>query len=229
MTVAIVAGAFALLGAIVSTSLQGWIASRSGVTADVRAERLEVYPAVWRLTTYISQWPTTDLHGTDVDDLHQRFRSWYYEVGGLYLSTNARKRYGNMQQQLELYASSPRSRSHDLVGPAEYEILMSTCSSFRSALTEDLHTRERPSLLSALSARREHDREEKAAEERDRAMRRLLRGEPVDKPRKKRWRKKIEKLEIPGATPPVITLDRVDGPGSASSLVLPPVPASPAD
>jgi hypothetical protein len=88
--------------------------------------------------------------------LHYKLREWYYDVGGLYLSENARARYGDMQELLDVYLA-PRSPDDDTPVPqpssgkawehSPYKALMESCSAFRTALTEDLATRRSRSIL----------------------------------------------------------------------------------
>jgi DNA-binding phage protein len=149
---AIVAGLFALGGGIVTATLQNWLTGRSAVAGDLRTERAAVYTDLWRLTGAVSRWPRTDLTAADVGTLHRRYRAWYYDTaGGLYLSAGARARYGEMQ---ELFGTMAGAGATDPLDDETYHLLMESASALRTALTDDLSTRDQASLLAYLSRRR---------------------------------------------------------------------------
>lgn len=209
MNTAIVAGLFALGGGIVTATLQNWLTGRSMVAGDLRTERVTVYTDLWRLTGAVSRWPRTDLTAADVGTLHRHFRAWYYDTaGGLYLSANARDRYGEMQ---ELFGTMAGAGATDPLDDETYHLLMESASALRTALTEDLSTRDKPSLLAYLSRRRSQRRAARAAVARHAAL-----GHQV------RTRSLV-------ASAPPIALARTE----SGTLVLPPsappaVPGSPA-
>lgn len=148
-----------IAGLAVASSIalvKGAIASRSKENEELRSWRLKSYPAVWRLTSAVPRWPHSDPAYRDLWSLHYRLREWYYDVGGLYLSENARARYGDMQELLDVYLA-PRSRDDATPVPqpasrtawehSPYKALMESFSAFRTALTEDLATRRSRSIL----------------------------------------------------------------------------------
>ena len=63
-------------------------------------------------------------------------RHWYYADGGIYLSTQARKRYEHLQLVLEAILACPES---EVAG--HYEALMEAASHFPHGLAQDLATR----------------------------------------------------------------------------------------
>jgi hypothetical protein len=175
ITTAVIAGIAAIVGGASVALVQGFVASRGKENEELRNWRLKVYPAVWRLTSTVPRWPQADPTHHDLWDLHLAFRKWYYESGGLYLSENARARYGEMQELLDAYLDG-RDRDdetpfpHRAFGPAKadspYNALMDTCSAFRTALTEDLSTRRTKSVLWAIIFWRRHRKEQSKAKKR---------------------------------------------------------------
>lgn len=96
----------AIAGIVVASSValvKAAIASRGQENEELRTLRLKVYPAVWRLTSMVPRWPQADPTYRDLWRLHLEPRTWYYDSGGLYLSENARTRYGEMQELLDAY------------------------------------------------------------------------------------------------------------------------------
>ena len=107
--------------------------------------RLKTYPPVWQRTAVVSRWPRTDASPRHLERLHRDLREWYYGVGGLYLSANARVRYEELQRVLEAYAGSDSTGTR-LPDPI-YTDVMQAASAFRTSLTEDLQSRQQRSLL----------------------------------------------------------------------------------
>lgn len=158
MNVALITAAAALVGGLVTAVVTGWLASRERVAEELRERRLGVYPPVWKRTSTVSRWPRTNATYADVERLHFDLRSWYYDVGGLFLSENARGRYGELQQIAAAHLSQGRAAADELT-PTAYEDLMEVASAFRTALTEDLESRRQRSLWRSIRRERLHKRQ----------------------------------------------------------------------
>ena len=79
----------ALVSAVALALVNSWITVRAGIDVSLREQRLSVYPPLWESTSAVSQWPRRKLQRTDLEDLHTRLRSWYYNTSGLFLSARA--------------------------------------------------------------------------------------------------------------------------------------------
>jgi len=153
-----------VLGAVLGAALSSWLAGRAKAADAVRELRLKAYPAVWEQTSVISRWPRTDATWSHLCDLHVTLRTWYFETGGLYLSENARRRYGSLQQLLAQLLDL--NKDTEVVDPTDYSALMDEASAFRSALTEDLQSREQRSVISVVRRALLHRKQESAATKR---------------------------------------------------------------
>jgi hypothetical protein len=157
LTVAAIGIVSAWIGAVINGSL----ATRAKVNEELREARLKVYPPLWELTSQFSRWPRTPTTYGDLVTAHRDLRNWYYTAGGLYLSENARDRYGEVQELVaaHLRKRSPERNDKKLPDPV-YDDLMKTCSSLRTALTEDLESRRQRSIWwvasKALLHRKQH-------------------------------------------------------------------------
>lgn len=184
----------AVAGAAVATTValvNGAIASRAKESEELRSLRLQTYPSVWGLTSEVPRWPRGDPAYRDLWTLHRSLRTWYFSTGGLYLSENARARYGEMQELLDaVLCGRPEDDTtpvRELAPVAEphkpetvYEALMNTCSAFRTALTEDLATRRTRSIVWATALWLRHRRQRRAARRRIAAARgRLSKRDPA--------------------------------------------------
>jgi hypothetical protein len=160
LTVAAVGIASAGIGAIINGSL----ATRAKVNEELREARLKVYPPLWKLTSQFSQWPRTPTTYGDLFTAHSALRDWYYTVGGLYLSENARERYGDVQKLVAAHLTkrSPE-RNDERLPDLVYDDLRKTCSSLRTALTEDLESRRQRAIWWAASKALLHRRQRREA------------------------------------------------------------------
>jgi hypothetical protein len=192
--IAIISAASALAIATVGALVKGAVTQRAGRDEELRGTGVKTYPAVWRLTAAISTWPRADLSYKKLQALPRDLRVWYYGLdeassnlkespGGLYLSENARDRYGEMQELIALSLKAA-DESKDVSDEA-YDDLREACSAFRTALTEDLDTRRKRSVWWALMLRRRHRAQAREADRRRHSAKRRLRPDerPAESPR----------------------------------------------
>src|SRR3954451_821616 len=154
--------AIALVGAAALALVNSWITARAGIDGELRTKRLTVYPPLWMATSAVSRWPRTNLSRASLKQLHDDLRSWYFETGGLFLSARARARYGDVQELIEALLLRKAEPAYLLV-EKRYTDLMDAVSSLRTALTEDLDTRRRVSLLERTRRLVQHRRAKRAA------------------------------------------------------------------
>ncbi len=141
------APALIALGSAVSLAVvNSWITTRAGIDQELRAGRLKVYPPLWRATSSVSRWPRQQVSRGSLRQLHRSLGTWYYSTGGIYLSTRACDRYVDVQELVEALLRHEGDAT-EVLADERYVDLMATASSLRTALTEDLDTRRRPTLV----------------------------------------------------------------------------------
>ncbi|WP_343968376.1 hypothetical protein [Kribbella koreensis] len=153
---AVVTGVLALLTAGVIALVNSWISTRAGIDENLRDQRLAAYPELWKATGAVPRWPRTEPTRDQLEQLHESYRTWYYSKGGLFMSESARARYGDVQELLDAVL---QHKSPDTSGPltaTAYTDLMLTTSALRTAMTQDLDTRRRRSLLQRWQRTRWH-------------------------------------------------------------------------
>jgi hypothetical protein len=153
--ISFITSVFGLVTAAILAFINSWVGTRAGVDENLRTQRLGCYPALWSATGTIPRWPRAEVTRGSVLTLHETLRSWYYTAGGLFLSEPARARYGEVQELIEAiltHPSDPESRLDD----DTYTRLMDAASILRWALTEDLNTRRRESLIEKWRRTRRH-------------------------------------------------------------------------
>jgi hypothetical protein len=156
MSTSVVTGLIALISAGLLALLNAAISTRAGVDGTLRSERLKVYPPLWSKTQVVSRWPHGEVTRAALELLHSDLRTWYYCNGGMYMSEGSRARYGQVQELIEAMCQHATGTPQDVLVDAAYNDLMETCSAMRTALTQDLDTRRRKSVLVVLQRSRWH-------------------------------------------------------------------------
>lgn len=117
--------------------------------ASLRDLRLKTYEKLWAHTGLLaafarSGYPTQ----VELGELAKELRDWYFDEGGLYLSTRARDAYFRLQRALRTLLNSSRWKEKNLteLDPESFEHLREIGSRLRSQLTYDVGTRQPFSL-----------------------------------------------------------------------------------
>ncbi|MGW8375364.1 hypothetical protein [Streptomyces sp. ODS28] len=143
MNPTVVVALIGVVSAVTAAIINGALVSRSKAGEDVRSGRMSSYPLVWELTSAVPRWPRKQLTHRAAAEWHRGMRQWYFTapaVGGMYLSENARARYGGVQELLFAYLDGVEE-DNEPFSEDIYDSLVAACSEFRSALTEDLQSR----------------------------------------------------------------------------------------
>jgi hypothetical protein len=143
----------ALIGAVAGgliATLKYALDSRARANQELWNRRLYPYREIWALSASFSRWPRKTPTLTDVDNLRKKLRLWYYRDGGILMSARARRRYGYVQKGLEAIKNG-RHTPDDTVREEDYDHMTEVLSRFRSALTEDLESRRKRSVVYTLT------------------------------------------------------------------------------
>jgi hypothetical protein len=110
------------------------------IDIHLREQRVKVYAIIWQETGILPRWPrATDVKYADILEFSQNLRSWYFnEQGGMWLSTTARKAYGNLQ---EANTRILAKRAEGVIEREDYDTILAKCSTLRTELTNDLVSR----------------------------------------------------------------------------------------
>ena len=168
---ALIAGIAGLATATVGASVKGYLDRRADTDEELRSVRVKVYPPVWRLTSDLSPRPRAPLTYSKLRSLDDELHDWYYGTGshsslerspgGLYLSENARARYGDFRDLIQ--ARLKNMDGEEAVPGFVYEGLKNASSAFRTSLAEDLETRRKRAFWSAFALYRRHRSQKRAA------------------------------------------------------------------
>ena len=112
---------------------------QASIDTDLREKRLTVYKVLWQKMGMLSKWPKNEeLTYGDLQQLCREFRDWYFNEGGIFLSSSARKIYGELQERL---VNVFEKNAKDKVEITDYEEIRKQFSNLRSEITTDLLSR----------------------------------------------------------------------------------------
>jgi hypothetical protein len=138
----------AVAGGLLAT-LKYALDKRARASEELWSRRLDPYREIWALSAAFSRWPRQTPTLTDVDNLRKKLRLWYYRDGGILMSARARRRYEYIQKGLEAIENG-RHTPDGKVQEEDYGQMTEVFSRFRSALTEDLESRRKRSVVHTL-------------------------------------------------------------------------------
>ena len=112
---------------------------------ELRKHRIEAYQALWKILEPLAYYsPPSAVTYAVARDLSQALRSWYFEVGGLFLSEGSREAYFDLQKGLGGVIKEPLDARYRPLGPRRFDRLRSLASTLRTASTQDVATRVKP-------------------------------------------------------------------------------------
>ncbi len=121
---------------------------------ELRKHRIEAYQALWKILEPLAYYsPPSAVTYAVARDLSQALRSWYFEVGGLFLSEGSREAYFDLQKGLGGVIKEPLDARYRPLGPRRFERLRSLASTLRTASTQDVATRVKPKRTGPLLQR----------------------------------------------------------------------------
>jgi hypothetical protein len=134
------------------------LASRQRIEVEydiaLRKHRIEAYQALWKILEPLAHYsPPSAVTYAVARDLSQALRSWYFEVGGLFLSEGSREAYFDLQKGLGGVIKEPLEDAHVPLGPQRFERLRAVASRLRTASTRDVATRVKPKHTTPLLPR----------------------------------------------------------------------------
>lgn len=121
---------------------------------ELRKHRIEAYQALWKILEPLAYYaPASAVTHAVATDLARALRSWYFEVGGLFLSERTRDAYFDLQKGLGgVIKDSPDADDLSL-GTRRFERLRGLASTLRTASTQDVATRVKPKRTNPLLPR----------------------------------------------------------------------------
>jgi hypothetical protein len=138
LAVAVVtAVASAVLGAVVA-----YLTSRRDLQlkfdASLRELRIGAYKELWKGLAPLAKYGRAEpLARSDAELLRNELRGWYFETGGIFLSTQTRQDYFTLLDALENVIAG----REDILGDEDDEFLRVLGSRLRTAMTRDVGTR----------------------------------------------------------------------------------------
>ncbi|MEP7290697.1 MAG: hypothetical protein ABI835_02890 [Chloroflexota bacterium] len=151
----------AIILAVVSALLSGFatytVARREAeiklfslIDESTAKDRLEAYKGLWKKMKLLSQYPPTpDVTYGSLKLLNEDFRDWYFNLGGVYLTTASKHRYLKAQETLYEVWKDHRENLTEMIQTPEYDQAREKLSDLRDQLAEDLRSRLPPGASAA--------------------------------------------------------------------------------
>jgi hypothetical protein len=113
--------------------------------ADLRKQRIEAYRVLWSALKPFARYGRSKPvpEKSDLQDVTEAMRDWYFDTGGIYLSSNAREAYFRVQRTLTRLLESDRWQrdGRDAFDEEAFLHLLDIMSRLRTRLTLDVGTR----------------------------------------------------------------------------------------
>jgi len=117
--------------------------------ADLRNRRIDAYADLWQRLSPLAKYGRLGAFSkADAEELAESLRVWYFEVGGLFLSTSSRTDYFCLQELVGLVVGGWgwQEESTGALSPAAREYIRISASRLRTSLTRDVATRTQPKV-----------------------------------------------------------------------------------
>jgi hypothetical protein len=113
------------------------------IDLDLREKRLVAYTEIWKQMRLLPKWPSAaEVRYEDLRELSRGFTKWYFDGGGMFMSSEARDAYGRLQDEIVDVLDTEKKESAPGSGiGGKYEAVREKCSQFRTAITNDLLSR----------------------------------------------------------------------------------------
>lgn len=133
----------AAITSLIIVALQGLFTTRAKIDESLRQDRLPVYKELWEKTGFLPKQPKI-VTCKDLSDFVVVMTDWYYQKGGIYLSSKSSHAFFKTRDKiLTICNSTGCSTAFDstFIQNGHYREIFDSLSTLRTHLTKDLISR----------------------------------------------------------------------------------------
>ena len=109
---------------------------------DLRTRRLTVYAELWTHLKLLARYDRPEpLVEATLRKVTESMRDWYFDVGGLYLSEDARTAYFKLKGTIQALLDNPKYSHGAELDSTDSDTVLAQASLLRAQLTKDVGTR----------------------------------------------------------------------------------------
>jgi hypothetical protein len=146
--------AIAALFGLISGSAAAILERRREIAKELIEIRRDTYVQLWTKTGELPLWPRDRGYTyASLAALSASCKTWYFGTGGMYLSHDARARYGDMQKKItsvledRVRSAIDQPRLDEAISEKDYDDVQARCHALRAELTKDLLSRRGAGLV----------------------------------------------------------------------------------
>ncbi|MBL7780628.1 MAG: hypothetical protein JNM22_05370 [Saprospiraceae bacterium] len=139
-----------LIGSVAGVMLKNWFDYKLMVYEELWKKRFDAYRQVFQISSALPLYPEpARLNHEDMKTVSEELRDWYFEGGGLLLSSVTRDIYFEVQESIQIVLKN--SAPEKFVSDTDYTAVRKNFSRLRTEFSNDLMSRRRVKMLSPLS------------------------------------------------------------------------------
>lgn len=120
---------------------------------DLRMERVKAYTALWKVLQALAKYSRPEpVTASSLMKLSAALRQWYFEVGGIFMSTRTRDAYFALQDEIQRHLLRYQQHVDQSLEDNDFEAIRRAGSRLRTATTVDVGSRKEPLMIDEASA-----------------------------------------------------------------------------
>ncbi len=128
-----------IIGGVIGGFVTTYFDYRKQIIHEVWQKRFDQYKKLWAISGNLPNWPRdTSVTYNKLFNISVGLKNWYFNDGGILLSSKSRELYGKLQTVLIEKADKD---SKDPISEEDYNLVKNAFSILRTQMTKDLSSR----------------------------------------------------------------------------------------